>query len=45
MKKYNAMLQMYGEKAEQLQELSLDYEDMKALYKAQIDALTRQNEP
>ncbi|XP_055348111.1 TATA element modulatory factor-like [Paramacrobiotus metropolitanus] len=39
--RYNAMLQMYGEKAEELQELRLDYDDMKALYKSQIDALTR----
>ena len=35
------MLQMYGEKVEEVQELRLDFEDMKALYKSQIVALTQ----
>ncbi|OQV22206.1 TATA element modulatory factor [Hypsibius exemplaris] len=42
-RRYQAMLQMYGEKAEELQELRLDYEDMKALYRTQIDALTQKS--
>lgn len=35
-KRYNALLQMYGEKVEQTQELSLDLQDMKDLYKSQV---------
>ncbi|GAV05426.1 hypothetical protein RvY_15563 [Ramazzottius varieornatus] len=40
-RRYNAMLQMYGEKVEEIQELRLDFEDMKALYKSQIVVLTQ----
>ncbi|XP_046579108.1 LOW QUALITY PROTEIN: TATA element modulatory factor-like [Haliotis rubra] len=37
--RYNALLQMYGEKVEQTEELKLDLEDVKDMYKAQIDHL------
>uniref|UniRef100_A0A8C4QWC8 TATA element modulatory factor 1 n=1 Tax=Eptatretus burgeri TaxID=7764 RepID=A0A8C4QWC8_EPTBU len=37
--RYNTMLQMYGEKAEEAEELRLDLEDVKNLYKAQIEEL------
>lgn len=37
--RYNALLQMYGEKEEQVQELMLDLEDVKEMYKTQINAL------
>ncbi|XP_067673660.1 TATA element modulatory factor-like isoform X2 [Haliotis asinina] len=37
--RYNALLQMYGEKVEQAEELKLDLEDVKDMYKAQIDHL------
>ena len=35
-KRYNALLQMYGEKVEQSQELSLDLQEMKEMYKSQV---------
>jgi len=38
-KNYNAVLQMYGEKVEEADELKLDLEDVKQMYKAQIDQL------
>ncbi|CAN8002668.1 unnamed protein product [Ixodes hexagonus] len=34
--KYNTLLQMYGEKVEQAEELRLDLEDVKSMYKAQV---------
>ncbi|CAL1540630.1 unnamed protein product [Lymnaea stagnalis] len=37
--RYSAILQMYGEKEEQVQELRLDLQDVKEMYKSQIDAL------
>nr|XP_053648326.1 TATA element modulatory factor-like isoform X1 [Cherax quadricarinatus] len=37
--KYNALLQMYGEKVEEVEELRLDLADVKEMYKAQIDQL------
>ncbi|XP_033215699.1 TATA element modulatory factor isoform X2 [Belonocnema kinseyi] len=37
--KYDALLQMYGEKVEENQELLLDLEDVKEMYKTQIDQL------
>lgn len=37
--RYNAVLQMYGEKEEETEELRLDLEDVKAMYKAQIQEL------
>lgn len=42
--RYDALLQMYGEKVEENQELRLDLEDVKDMYKMQIDQLLkRQN--
>ncbi|XP_028395572.1 TATA element modulatory factor-like [Dendronephthya gigantea] len=37
--KYNALLQMYGEKQEETDELKLDLQDIKNMYKAQIQEL------
>lgn len=37
--KYNTLLQMYGEKVEEAEELRLDLEDVKSMYKAQINEL------
>ncbi|XP_012935003.1 TATA element modulatory factor [Aplysia californica] len=37
--RYSALLQMYGEKEEQVQELRLDLQDVKEMYKTQIDTL------
>ncbi|KAK7448398.1 hypothetical protein BaRGS_00040102 [Batillaria attramentaria] len=34
--RYNALLQMYGEKEEQVQELMLDLQDVKDMYKSQV---------
>ena len=34
--RYNALLQMYGEKEEQVQELKMDLEDFKQIYKQQV---------
>jgi chlorite dismutase len=34
--KYDALLQMYGEKVEEAQELHLDLEDVKEMYKTQV---------
>lgn len=34
--RYNALLQMYGEKVEQAQELQLDLQDVKEMYKSQV---------
>ncbi|KAG8042159.1 hypothetical protein G9C98_000150 [Cotesia typhae] len=39
--RYDALLQMYGEKVEETQELQLDLEDVKEMYKSQIDQLLR----
>lgn len=36
-KQYNALLQMYGEKLEETQELRMDLEDVKEMYKTHID--------
>lgn len=36
---YDALLQMYGEKEEQVAELRLDLQDVTSLYKAQLDEL------
>ena len=35
-RKHEAMLQMYGEKAEQAEELRLDIEDLKVMYRQQV---------
>ncbi|XP_064478390.1 TATA element modulatory factor-like isoform X2 [Ornithodoros turicata] len=37
--RYNTLLQMYGEKVEEAEELRLDLEDVKSMYKAQINEL------
>ena len=34
------MLQMYGEKAEEAEELKLDIEDLKTMYRQQVAVLT-----
>ena len=34
--RYNALLQMYGEKVEEAQELRMDLVDVKDLYKSQV---------
>uniref|UniRef100_A0A3P8V1Z3 TATA element modulatory factor 1 n=1 Tax=Cynoglossus semilaevis TaxID=244447 RepID=A0A3P8V1Z3_CYNSE len=39
--RHNTILQMYGEKAEEAEELRLDLEDVKNMYKSQIDELLR----
>lgn len=39
--RYNTILQMYGEKAEEAEELRLDLEDVKSVYKIQIDELMK----
>lgn len=36
---YDAILQMYGEKVEETQELQLDLQDVKDMYRLQIDDL------
>lgn len=41
--RYDALLQMYGEKLEETQELRLDLEDVKAMYKSQIDQLLKRD--
>lgn len=40
---YDALCQMYGEKVEETQELRLDLQDVKEMYKSQIDELLKQN--
>lgn len=39
---YDAILQMYGEKVEETEELQLDLQDVKDMYRAQIDDLLLQ---
>ena len=39
--RYNALLQMYGEKVEEAQELRMDLVDVKDLYKSQVPAPRR----
>lgn len=41
--KYDALLQMYGEKVEENEELRLDLEDVKEMYKTQIDQLLKRD--
>lgn len=41
--KYDALLQMYGEKVEENQELRLDLQDIKEMYKSQIDQLLKRD--
>ncbi|XP_071449305.1 uncharacterized protein Tmf isoform X2 [Hetaerina americana] len=42
--KYDALLQMYGEKVEETEELRLDLQDVKEMYKTQIDQLTKKED-
>lgn len=35
--RHNAVLQMYGEKAEECEELRMDLEDVKTMYKTQVN--------
>ena len=37
--RHNAVLQMYGEKAEECEELKMDLEDVKSMYKTQVEKL------
>lgn len=39
---YDAILQMYGEKVEETDELQLDLQDVKDMYRSQIDDLLLQ---
>lgn len=41
-RKYNTVLQMYGEKAEEAEERRLDLLDIKEMYKHQIEHLVSQ---
>lgn len=41
--RYDALLQMYGEKMEENQELRLDLADIKEMYKTQIDQLLKRD--
>lgn len=41
--RYNALLQMYGEKVEEAEELKMDLQDVKDMYKAQINQLLSQS--
>ncbi|XP_031364881.1 TATA element modulatory factor isoform X3 [Apis dorsata] len=41
--RYDALLQMYGEKMEENQELRLDLQDVKEMYKTQIDQLLKRD--
>ena len=36
--RYQALLQMYGEKVEETEELRLDLQDVKEMYKAQVSS-------
>lgn len=37
--RHNAVLQMYGEKDEECEELKMDLEDVKSMYKTQVEKL------
>lgn len=39
---YDALLQMYGEKVDEVQELQLDLVEAKEIYRAQLDELMQQ---
>ncbi len=39
--RYNAVLQMYGEKAEEVDELKMDLHDIKQMYKQQVSQVSR----
>ena len=40
---YNALLQMYGEKSEETEELKLDLQDVKEMYRLQIEDLIKRS--
>ena len=40
-KNYNAVLQLYGEKVEEVEELRMDLADVKEMYKTQIEQLVK----
>jgi len=42
-KTYNAVLQMYGEKVEEADELRMDLQDVKEMYKLQIEQLLKKS--
>lgn len=42
--RYNALLQMYGEKLEECEELRMDISEMKEVYRSHIDMLSKSNE-
>ena len=42
--RYNALLQMYGEKVEEANELRMDLTDVKDLYKAQVNKYTAERD-
>lgn len=42
--KYDAMLQLYGEKVEEAEELRLDLQEAREAYKTQIDELSHRLE-
>ena len=44
-RKHEAMLQMYGEKAEEAEELKLDIDDLKTMYRQQVRKLFVQWSP
>ena len=44
-RKHEAMLQMYGEKAEEAEELKLDIDDLKTMYRQQVRKLFVQWNP
>lgn len=41
--RYNALLQMFGEKAEEYDELRMDLEHVKTMYKQQIEELVQKD--
>jgi hypothetical protein len=38
--KHEALLQMFGEKAEEVEELKMDIQDVKAMYRQQVNIIT-----
>ena len=42
--RYNAVLQMYGEKAEEVDELKMDLHDIKQMYKQQVSQVLWPNQ-
>ena len=42
--RYNAALQLYGEKVEEADELRMDLDDIKQMYKQQVKVFQRERE-